>query len=201
MKLFEFKISKGKTKINAVSVVESPAILTNFVKLSAEEQKMRFAVDKMQRIILGPTLIPNIKIYRNAESLGNTEGGYIFFSAETIKELSEQYMSDLKLKSSSLEHEIPTDELCTVESWIIEDPKFDKSVIYGFDLPKSTWMLSMRVNSEKIWQEVLDGTFNGFSIEASGFDIVQKGEVQMSKDTLEESLSDLLLKIIEESLV
>ena len=41
----------------------------------------------------------------------------------------------------------------------------DKSKEYGFSLPKGTWMISMKVNNEDIWQDFKAGKVKGFSIE------------------------------------
>ncbi len=48
---------------------------------------------------------------------------------------------------------------------IIEDEKTDKSKLYGFSLPKGTWMISMKVNNDEVWKKVKDGEVKGFSIE------------------------------------
>jgi len=52
------------------------------------------------------------------------------------------------------------------ESWIVEDPNFDKSKKYGLDVPEGTWMVSMKVDDEDIWNKYVkqDKVF-GFSIE------------------------------------
>ena len=55
--------------------------------------------------------------------------------------------------------------LSVVESWIIEDSKTDKSRLYGFNLPVGTWMISMKVNNDEVWNDVKEGKIKGFSIE------------------------------------
>ena len=53
-----------------------------------------------------------------------------------------------------------------VESWIVEDEVQDKSRKYGLNVPVGTWMGSVKVNNEKIWQEyVKTNKVKGFSIE------------------------------------
>jgi phage head maturation protease len=49
----------------------------------------------------------------------------------------------------------------------------DKSKEYGFSLPKGTWMISMKVNNDDIWQKVKAGEIKGFSIEGYFADKVQ----------------------------
>ena len=73
--------------IEAISVVESPAIEEDFIALKKQEVKLVEA-DKEKRILLGPLLIPNKPIYRkNAE-----EEYYIYFSRETVRKASEGFL-------------------------------------------------------------------------------------------------------------
>ncbi len=54
--------------------------------------------------------------------------------------------------------------MSVVESWITEG-KNDKSTNYGFNFPKGTWVISMKVNNDEIWNKVKLGEVKGFSIE------------------------------------
>jgi len=36
---------------------------------------------------------------------------------------------------------------------------------YGFNFPKGTWVISMKVNNDEIWNKVKLGEVKGFSIE------------------------------------
>ena len=60
--------------IEAISVVENPAIEEDFVALKSEELKLA-EVDKEKRILMGAALIPNKPIYRR----NGEQEFYIFF--------------------------------------------------------------------------------------------------------------------------
>lgn len=111
---------------------------------------------------MGAALVPNKKIYRT-----NGEDEYnIFFSEDTVRKASELFLSRGKQNNSTLEHDVKLNGLSVVESWIIEDKKKDKSKKYGFDLPIGTWMVSVKVNNDEIWNDfVKEGKVKGFSIE------------------------------------
>lgn len=183
MKLLEYKLSKKKNKkgITAMSIVDDPAILINFLKLSKEEKQVNLAVDKEQQIVSGPALIPNLKIYRSAESLGLDEDGYIYFSEETVKEMAHLFMTSERMNTITLDHETENSDLKLIESWLVEDPKQDKAVALGFDVPKGTWMVSYKVENDELWNKIKKGEFNGFSIEATDFDILEK-PIEMEKE-------------------
>jgi hypothetical protein len=53
-----------------------------------------------------------------------------------------------------------------LESWIVEDPNYDKSKMYGFNVPPGSWMVSIQIEDKKFWdEEVKELGKYGFSIE------------------------------------
>jgi len=147
--------------IEAVSIVESPAIEEDFIALKSKEFKFA-EVNKEKRILMGAALIPNKPIYRKNEE----NEYYIYFSRETVRKASELFFINGNYNKSTLEHQTPLEGLVAVESWIVEDKEKDKSKIYGMDMPLGTWMLSMKVLNEEVWTDyVKSGKVKGFSIE------------------------------------
>ena len=119
--------NKIESGINAVSVVESPAIEENFVALKKHEVELK-EVDTEKRILMGAALIPNKQIYRKNKD----KEFYIYFSEDTVRKASELFLMRANQNNATLEHEKKMLEgMSVVESWIIEDEKLDKSVKYG----------------------------------------------------------------------
>ena len=186
MEIIELLIDETKieTGINAVSVVESPAIEENFVALNKHEIELK-EVDNEKRILMGAALIPNKQIYRRVKD----KEFYIFFSEDTVRKASELFLMRSNQNNATLEHEKKMlDGMSVVESWIIEDEKTDKSRLYNFNLPKGTWMISMKVNNEEIWNKVKAGEVKGFSIE--GY-FIDKYEMSLQVDEEEEIIKRL----------
>jgi len=147
--------------IEAVSIVESPAIEEDFIALKSTEFKFA-EVNKEKRILMGAALIPNKPIYRRNEE----NEYYIYFSRETVRKASELFFINGNYNKSTLEHELPLEGLVAVESWIVEDKEKDKTTLYGMDVPLGTWMLSMKVLNDDVWNNyVKTGKVKGFSIE------------------------------------
>lgn len=146
--------------ITAVSVVNSPAIEENFVALKKHELELK-EVSAEKRILMGAALIPNKQIYRQ----NGKEEYYIYFSEKTVRQASELFLMRGNQNNATYEHKQELNGMSVVESWIIEDEKTDKSKLYDFNLPKGTWMISMKVNNEDIWKDVKSGKVKGFSIE------------------------------------
>jgi hypothetical protein len=147
--------------IDAISVVMSPAIESNFIHLSKYEVELK-EVDAEKRILMGAALIPNKQIYRKNDK--TKDEYYIYFSEATIRKASELFLINANQNNSTLEHSQKLKGMSVVESWIVEGEN-DKSKNYGFNFPKGTWVISMKVNNDEIWDKVKLGEVKGFSIE------------------------------------
>ena len=189
MKIVELVIDEKDelSGIDAVSVVENPAIEENFIHLSKHEIELK-EIDQEKKILMGAALVPNKQIYRrNAKN----EEYYIYFSEDTVRKASELFLMRSNQNNATYEHDKKLDGMSVVESWIIEDEKLDKSVKYGFSLPKGTWMISMKVNNDQVWKDVKDGKVKGFSIEGYFAD-----KLEMSQMTEEDMLIEKIKEII-----
>jgi hypothetical protein len=72
--------------------------------------------------------------------------------------------------------------LHVVESWIVEGEQ-DKSRIYGLDVPVGTWMVSMKVDNDAIWEKyVKEGSVKGFSIEGFFTNKYELAKATVKKD-------------------
>ena len=193
MLVFEYRINKKKKAcgVKAMSIVEEPAIEVPFLTLSKEEvPELKLKVNVEQKIITGPVMIPDIKIYRSAKSLGLSEDGFIFFTKDTIKKASEMFLENELMNNTTLEHDNKTSDIKLVESWITIDAEKDKASALGFNLPVGTWMCSYKVNNEKLWEQIKAGEFKGFSIEADNLERVQ---LNADKEVLPDELKPLVL--------
>ena len=192
MKIIELILDEEQDEIgvDAISIVESPAIESDFVALKNEEIKLA-EVDKDKRILMGALLIPNKPIYRNSE-----EGEYyIYFSKETIVKASQMFLQNGNQSNSTLEHNKVLDGLTLVESWIVESEQ-DKSRHYGLNVPVGTWMGSVKVNNSKIWENyVKTNKVKGFSIEGYFADKMEQTK-KLAKEDMEENISNKIINEI-----
>ena len=173
--------------IEAISVVESPAIEEDFIALKNQEFKLA-EVDKEKRILMGAALIPNKPIYRRNED----NEYYIYFSRDTVRKASELFFINGNQNNSTLEHQVPLTGLSVVESWIVESEK-DKTRHYNMEVPIGTWMVSMKVLNDEIWNDyVKTGKVKGFSIEGYFADKAERPKDKTIKDDLEEEAQELV---------
>ena len=180
--------------IDAISLVSEPAIQESAVFFNKQKNNLTLAKEtKEERVLISPALIPNKQIYRyNADE---DKDFYVYFSEATIRRASEMFLKYQNQHKATYEHERDIDDVYVMESWIIEDTKKDKSNLYGFSLPKGTWMVTMRINNDFAWSELKSGKLTGLSIE--GFFVNAMSKLSEQKYTDEQVLETLaeILKI------
>lgn len=167
--LFELKFdSEFMDGVYGISIVEDPAIGVMALKFNKENKVEEWKLSSEEkRIIVSPVLIPDQRIYR--KDISGTGEGYVFVTAETIEQLQQNYFKKQFNHNSSIEHIHTIDSgVYVFESWIIDDPENDKSNSLGFEnLPKGTWMISMKIENDSIWNNfVKTGKVNGISMDA-----------------------------------
>jgi hypothetical protein len=146
--------------IDAISLVEYPAIEETFVALSKQKIELK-TMDDEKRLVIGLALVPNKKIYRNNRGFEYN----ITFSEQTVRKASEKYLKSLKIHNTTVEHEMEVDGVFLTESWIVEDSEKDKTAIYNLNAPVGAWAVSMRIENDDVWENVKQGKYLGFSIE------------------------------------
>ena len=168
--------------VREVAFVEDPAIQELWVAMANEEIKLSVDNDKM--IVTGPALVPDRLIYRVHPKTGAEY--YIRFSKEVIQSIVQRYFTQNRQIAFNLQHN--TEDAVQgviLESWIVKDPTYDQSVLYGFkNIIPGTWFISVKVEDETFWKEyVKTGKTRGFSIEGA---FAQELAEQMSNISLVE---------------
>ena len=194
MKIIELVLDEEQEEagIEAISIVENPAIEEDFIALKSNEIKLA-EVSKDKKLLMGPLLVPNKPIYRKNED----DEYYIYFSKDTIQKASQLYLKNGNQNNSTLEHQHSLSGLTLVESWIVESETQDKSRLYNMNVPKGTWMGTVKVNNNEIWSEyVKTNKVKGFSIEGYFADKMERPKESI-KDSYETKASELLSSIKE----
>lgn len=169
--------------VYAISLVECPAIESNFVYLS-EEKPIQVCLEQDEKhMVFGAVLIPDKPIYRYNQE----EEYYLRFPKETIEVLAHEYLQNDNIYSFTQQHKENADGVSIIESWV-KTSNNDKSVDLGIDAPIGTWFVGAKIDNEEIWQGIKDGSMKGFSVESFlNFDeiMMNKQENKMTEEKLE----------------
>ena len=162
-KIKKFKVGTD-SETYAISMVEQPAIESDFVALSEQkEEKIQAFLESNERhMVYGAALIPDKDIYRN----NGEQEFYISFTKESIEKMSQDFMKEYRQNEVTLDHQEMANDITITESWLVEDPYKDKSNALGINVPQGTWMIGMKVNQIDVWDRVKAGELKGFSVES-----------------------------------
>ena len=200
MKLYELLIDENDlllSGVHALSIVESPAIQSDFIALGDQKPVLLAEVNKDKQILMGAALIPDKPIYRK----DGDEEYYVYFSKETIAKTAEAFFRNNNQNNATLEHAEVLDNMTVFESWIVEDPEFDKSKKYGLEVPSGTWIVSMKVDDKDVWDNyVKDNKVFGFSIEGKFANVLRResSEMDFSDQVLDKTL-DMIREFVKEN--
>ena len=175
--------------IKKMSLVEQPAVESDFIAFEKQQEEIKFAYDEQQHIVFGCALRADFPIYRYSERLGEY---YVTFSAQTIKELYERFMKEGH-KSVNLQHETDTEGVYLIQSFLKDKNKGINPS--GFEsITDGSWFVAYKIENEQVWEKVKNGEFNGFSVE--GFFDLQKTEEEFSKKDEKDEMETLIDELL-----
>lgn len=161
--------------VYAISLVDEPAIESNFVYLAKQKEQKRIILSSEDRhLVYGAVLIPDMPIVRYDDIDGEF---YIQFPKETVEKLAFDYVKSGRVGNFTTQHKDETDKISIIESWI-KTSENDKSRDLGLDCPIGTWFVGAKVEDETIWSDIKEGKMNGFSIES----FLNMEEIMLSKN-------------------
>jgi hypothetical protein len=160
--------------------------------LNTRFSKQQFTQVADKQIIVGPALIPNKKIFRRDEETGAEY--FVVFTPEVIKMIVEKFNKTNNNKSINLDHTNTMAPAYIVEQWLVADPIYDKSKVYGYDLPVDTWFIVVKVDDSNFWNEQVKGLGKySFSVEGLMGQKLMKFALK-AEETIDNLLSELTNK-------
>ena len=177
-KLKKYYVNPEDSAVLAMSVVDAPAVESNFIYLSKQKIDKFVALEsKEKHMIFGCALRPDFPIYRN----DGDEEYYLEFSKDAVERLARNFMINGLQQNFTAAHRSEVDGITITESWIKSDMSADKSVALGLDdnLPVGSWIIGAYCDNADVWEKVKAGTFHGFSVEA----IVNVDELNFEEQT------------------
>ena len=158
--LFDMDVVEGLPGIQLISLVDDPAVEKEFVKL-AKETEVKMKVNEEKRIVTGVALIPDQKIFRVDP---NGQKYYIQFSKEAIERAAVKFYKDRHSADANLMHEVYTEGIIYFESYLVNRERGILPVEFN-DVPDGTWIVSAKIENDKVWELITAGVLRGFSIE------------------------------------
>ena len=181
MKVFYIRVNdEDITGIDAISLVDMPAVEKNFLCFSEEKQPVKMKFDNSKHIITGVVCLADTPIYRYNERMGEY---YVVFTKETIEKMVEKFAKMDLFKSVNLQHDDEqfVDGIYMIESYITNKERGINPIEFA-EIPDGSWVCSYKVENEALWGEIINGNkLNGFSLQGM-FDLEEQFNKQEPKE-------------------
>ena len=158
--LFDITLKDVEQGMYKISLVDKPAIESNFIYFNEVKKIEMFSNDEKKEVV-GPIMIPNKEILRHSPDMGYY---YVRFTQDTIRDIMYKYSKEGLFNAFGVNHAYDTDDVVMLEVWMKESDN-DKSKDYGYDLPNGTVFVKAKIESDELFSSIKSGEINGFSIE------------------------------------
>ena len=187
-KLYDISIDPTdlETGLNAISLVENPAVEVDFLAFAKDEPAVLQFADEERHIITGIALLADTPIYRIAPD--KTEY-YVRFTKDCIRQLVEKYFKFGLTNSVNIEHKDNqfVDGVTMLESYLIDKERGICPSEFA-SAPDGSWVVSYKVNNLDVWSKIKSGEVKGFSVQGL-FRIIET-KLEMSSNKPKEEISE-----------
>lgn len=168
--------------LSAISLVEFPAIKSDFMCFNEHTQLKMSVQDEEQRIVSGAIILPDQPIYRNM----NGREFYVMFTRETIRKAAEKFFIDKAQNNVNTDHRYTVNDVNLLELFIKDSTK---GICPNYvDCPDGSLIGTYKVNNDEVWASIKNGDFKGFSLEGT-FSLIEKQDSE--EDTYKELIQTL----------
>lgn len=180
---------EDETGLDAISLVQRPAIGVDFLCFNEDTKKIDFSADEDKHILTAVALRADHPIYRRN---GDYEY-WVIFTKDVIRKLVTKYAKNNLFNSVNIEH---NDYSFVKSAYMIESYIVDKArgiVPSEFsDIEDGSWIVSYYIDDESLWNVVKNtDALNGLSVQGL-FKLVEKQDFASHEDPIESLIDELL---------
>lgn len=180
---------EDETGLDAISLVQHPAIEVDFLCFNEDTKKIDFSADEDKHILTAVALRADHPIYRRN---GDYEY-WVVFTKDVIRKLVTKYAKNNLFNSVNIEH---NDYSFVKSAYMIESYIVDKArgiVPSEFkDIEDGSWVVSYYIDDESLWDVVKNtDALNGLSVQGL-FKLVEKQDFASHEDPIESLIDELL---------
>lgn len=179
--VYKASIKKLENGLNILSMVESPAIEVEYLKMNKEnELELKFEIlNEEKRIVIAPAMIPDLVIPRvNKQGVKYS----VYFDKETIFESLVKLSQEQKDQNIDVNHSQQLIKGATIIEKFVTDEKRVQSVKGFENLPFGTLYFTAVVTDEQLWNDIKDKKINGWSID--GAYTLEETDVELTEDEI-----------------
>ena len=192
IKTYKAKILDDECGIQALSLVEHPAVLSKverFAENDKKDNKPQYFKDDLKHNITGLIIPADRPIYRN----NGTEEYYIVFEKDTIVDFATKMMKDGTMNFFNWEHSDDTINGIECIELFIKDSERGISPEGFADVEEGSLFGTFHISNDDVWDKIMDGSY-GISMECI---FSRFSEAIAPEITAEEQMEDKVIDNIE----
>ena len=168
--VYDAIITDATQGMDKISLVDAPAVMSDFLKFKEETKQVLFAVaDEDKHLVYGVIMRADFPIYRRDDQMGEF---YIKYKADTIREMAEKYLADGKCNNVNLMHQDGSDVSgVQMVQYFIKDTAMGVCPAGFENIADGSLFGEFHITNDEVWASVKEGTYKGFSLEGI-FDFV-----------------------------
>lgn len=146
-----------------VSLVDAPAVESDFVAYSAEEPAQTYAIaDESKRRVFGVVLRADYPMFRR-----DADGSeyYIVFRADQIRAFAQKYLAEGRQNEVDLNHDFKSVEGAEMVQFFIKDAAAGLAPAGFGDIADGSLFAEYQITDDALWERIRRGEFHGFSVE------------------------------------
>ena len=160
IKTYKAKILDDECGIQALSLVEHPAVLSKVERFAENDNKPQYFKDDLKHNITGLIIPADRPIYRN----NGTEEYYIVFEKDTIVDFATKMMKDGTMNFFNWEHSDDTISGIECIELFIKDSERGISPEGFADVEEGSLFGTFHISDDDVWEKIMDGSY-GISME------------------------------------
>ena len=160
IKTYKAKILDDECGIQALSLVEHPAVLSKVERFAENDNKPQYFKDDLKHNITGLIIPADRPIYRN----NGTEEYYIVFEKDTIVDFATKMMKDGTMNFFNWEHSDDTINGISCIELFIKDSERGISPEGFADVEEGSLFGTFHISDDDVWEKIMDGSY-GISME------------------------------------
>lgn len=181
--VFNALITDEETGMFKISLVDDPAVMSNFLAFDNTRKVMMYHVENEdKRLVRGVVMRADFPIYRYDQCFGEY---YIIYKAEEIRKMAEKYLAESRQNDVNIMHEDGSDvEGVQMVQYFIKDSANGINPAGFEEIADGSLFAEFHVVNDEVWNAVKDGSYKGFSLEGV-FDIVPEEDAEKTAEIVE----------------
>jgi uncharacterized protein YdcH (DUF465 family) len=183
--IYKMILTEETEGMDFIALVDSPAHMKAFEYFNGKSEKVKYHFNEEKRVVTGVAIAVDLPIYRRDEQFGEH---YVVFDKKETMQIAQKMFKGGYLNNVNEMHDSNKQikDIYLFESYFVDNARGVKApdTFEGQNLKDGSWIVSYKVDNDKVWNDIKKGKHIGFSIEG-WFDkkFIKTKQTQMKKQS------------------